>query len=87
MATYQATLGKHGRLVIPARARHALELREGDNLLVEVQGNRIVLETEAALLERLYAAAGSRAEDELPSEELIRERRAEARREKAKADS
>jgi AbrB family looped-hinge helix DNA binding protein len=85
MATYHTRLGKHGRIVIPAQARHALKLQEGDNLLVEVNGNRIVLETEAALLERLYDAAGSRAEGQLPSEDLIRERREEAKRERSKA--
>ena len=76
-------LGQNGRMVIPSELRHNLELREGDELLVTVEGKRLVLETEAALLERLYATVGGPPEGELVSEELIRERREEAKREAA----
>jgi AbrB family looped-hinge helix DNA binding protein len=87
MATFHTRLGKSGRIVIPAEARQALGLKEGDSLLVEAQDNRLVLETEAALLQRLYDAVGPRAEGALPSEELIRERHEEAKRERAKPES
>jgi AbrB family looped-hinge helix DNA binding protein len=74
-------LGQNGRMIIPAELRHNLELKEGDELLVTVEGKRLVLETEAALLERLYATVGEPLEGELISDELIRERREEAERE------
>lgn len=76
-------LGQNGRMVIPAELRHSLELKEGDELLVTVEGKRLVLETEAALLERLYQTVGEPPESELVSDELIRERREEAEREAA----
>ncbi len=76
-------LGQNGRMIIPAELRHSLDLKEGDELLVTVEGKRLVLETEAALLERLYATVGEPPEDELVSDELIRERREEAQREAA----
>ena len=76
-------LGQNGRMIIPAELRHSLELKEGDELLVTIEGKRLVLETEAALLERLYATVGEPPEGELVSDELIRERREEAKRELA----
>jgi AbrB family looped-hinge helix DNA binding protein len=76
-------LGQNGRMIIPAELRHSLDLKEGDELLVTVEGKRLVLETEAALLERLYATVGEPPKGKLVSDELIRERREEAEREVA----
>ncbi len=76
-------LGQNGRMIIPAELRRKLELNEGDELLVTVVGKRLVLETEAALLERLYDTVGEPADGELVSDSLLRERREEAEREAA----
>ncbi len=76
-------LGQNGRMIIPAELRRDLELKEGDELLVTVVGKRLVLETEAALLERLYVTVGEPADGELVSDSLLRERREEAEREAA----
>ena len=76
-------LGQNGRMIIPAELRRDLELKEGDELLVTVVGKRLVLETEAALLERLYETVGEPADGELVSDSLLRERREEAEREAA----
>lgn len=75
-------MGLNGRVVIPASMREALNLKTGDALVATVEGKRLVLATESALLRQLYNAAGS-PEGELASDELIRERREEARREAA----
>ena len=74
-------LGQNGRMIIPAELRHGLNLKEGDELLVTLDNKRLILETEEALLERLYQAVGEPPKGELVSEELLRERREEARRE------
>lgn len=74
-------LGQNGRVIIPADIRHLLGLKAGDELLVTLEDKRLVLETEGALLERLYRAVGEPPEGELVSEELLRERRDEAGRE------
>ena len=76
-------LGQNGRMIIPAELRRDLELKEGDELLVTVMGKRLVLETEAALLERLYDTVGKPADGELVSDSLLRERREEAESEAA----
>jgi AbrB family looped-hinge helix DNA binding protein len=76
-------LGQNGRMIIPAEVRHTLGLREGDELLLSIGDKRLVLETEEALLERLYQTVGEPPVDELVSEELLRERREEAKQESA----
>ena len=76
-------LGQNGRMIISVELRHNLELKEGDELLVTVEGKRLILETEAALLERLYSTVGEPPEGELVSNELIHERRKEAKRDEA----
>jgi AbrB family looped-hinge helix DNA binding protein len=80
-------IGKNGRIVIPANFREALSLSENDPVVATLEGKRIILETEAALLERLYQMVGTVSEGELVSEELIRERREEAQREQHEVES
>lgn len=76
-----AQLGVKGRLVVPQSVRSRLHVQEGDTLLfIEEQGG-VRVTTRAALIEEL---AGSLAEDDGRdfTEELLQERREEARREK-----
>jgi AbrB family looped-hinge helix DNA binding protein len=79
---FQIQLGDRGRLVLPAQIRKQLNLREGDELLVTVQPDgslrlmsprQVVRETRG-----LYRA---RARRRSLADELIAERRAEAKRE------
>ena len=53
-------LGLNGRVVIPARARHSLHIKEGDSLLLTVDeaSGRLILETEEAVVKRLRALVG-----------------------------
>ena len=76
-------LGQNGRIIIPADVRRNLDFKAGDELLITIDDKRLILETEAALLARLYRAAGSPPEGELVSDTLLRERRDEAAREAA----
>jgi AbrB family looped-hinge helix DNA binding protein len=80
-------IGKNGRIVIPANLREVLGLSENDPVVATLEGKRIILETEEALLERLYQMVGPAPEGELVSEELIRERREEAQREQHEEES
>ena len=72
-------LGPQGRLVIPSDLRKALCVKPGDALVACLDGDRLVLRPRRALEEELWAmfqnVEGSLADD------LIRERREEARRE------
>jgi len=79
---FRVQLGDRGRLVLPAELRKRLNLREGDQLLVTVQADgslrlmsprQVVRETRG-----LYRAQAGRRS---LADELIAERRAEAKRE------
>lgn len=77
-------IGPQGRVVIPAEMRRALEIQPGETLMAHVEEDRLVLERREQILERLRGElrqatpAGTSMVDE-----LIAERRAEARREAA----
>ena len=74
-------LGKQGRLVIPAVLRRALGLRPGDRLIARQEGDRIVLEKREEILSRVkrrFAVVPAQVD---LVEELLAERRAEAKRE------
>ena len=74
METVNLRIAQNGRISIPKEMRQALGLEDGDEVMVSVEGKRLVIESEAALLERLYAAVGDPAEGELVSEGLLAER-------------
>lgn len=81
---FTVRLGARGRLVLPAEIRRRLSLREGDQLIVVVEPDgRIAL---TSLREQVHRCRGM-LEHVAPKrrlvDELIRERREEARREDA----
>jgi AbrB family looped-hinge helix DNA binding protein len=73
------TVGPQGRLVIPSEIRRALGISPGDVLLAVVEDDRLVLEKREAVLQRLRRRF-AHVEVSL-ADELIAERRSEARRE------
>jgi AbrB family looped-hinge helix DNA binding protein len=79
----EARLGDQGRLVIPAAARRALGLRAGDVLSVRVEADHLVLERRAAVLARLRERFAAVPRSVSLVDELLSERREEARREQA----
>ena len=79
----EVSLGRQGRLVIPAALRRSLGLSEGDTLVARQEEGRLVLEKPEAIRQRLRARfARVRAEGQLV-DELLAERRQEALRERA----
>ena len=81
---YIITLGERGRLVLPAPVRRRLDLHPGDRLIVtvEAQGDlRIVSAREQA--RHLFGIYHDLAPGRSLADELITERREEARREDA----
>ena len=85
METVNLRISQNGRISIPKEMRQCLGLEDGDEVMVSVEGKRLVIESEAALLERLYAAVGEPAEGELISDQLMAERREEAKLEDGEA--
>ena len=75
-------INQNGRIVIPAAIRHEMGLRAGETLLMEVEDGVLRIESYSARIRRIqqefaqYAKPGV-----LASDELIAERREEARRE------
>jgi AbrB family looped-hinge helix DNA binding protein len=77
--TSLVSVGPKGRVVIPADIRRELSIHEGSELVALVEGEAVVLVPRSAIKKRLrsiFADVGTSM-----SEELIRERRAEAQRE------
>jgi AbrB family looped-hinge helix DNA binding protein len=74
-------VGPQGRLVIPAPLRRALGIAVGDMLIASTEDNRLVLERPDAVLERLRGRFQHLPPDTSLADELISDRREEARRE------
>lgn len=74
-------VGPQGRIVIPAAVREELGLGVGEELTAHVEDGRLILERREDVARRLRESFASVAPGRLLSEELIAERREEARRE------
>ena len=76
------TVGPKGRVVVPAQIRRQLGIDEGTELMARVEGDGLVLEPRSAAIDRLQTLVRAAVpEDVSLVDELIAERRAEARRE------
>ena len=75
-------LGAQGRLVVPASIRKALGFRPGETLVARIENGHLVIEKPEAVERRLHAHF-RKFEGRSLAEELIAERREEARREDA----
>lgn len=79
------SIGPQGRIVVPARFRRELGLAEGATLAITSDGRRLILEPRDEVLRRARARyARARPGGRRLSDELIAERREEARRESAR---
>jgi AbrB family looped-hinge helix DNA binding protein len=74
-------VGPKGRVVVPAPIRRQLGIEEGTELLARIEGDGIVLEPRTAALRRLQALFAHIPRDVSLVDELLAERREEARRE------
>jgi AbrB family looped-hinge helix DNA binding protein len=83
-AERQVSVGPQGRIVIPAGIRRALGLVEGTRLAVRAEEGRLILEPREEVLRRIRGRYARVAGKRRLSDELIRERRLEARRESAR---
>jgi AbrB family looped-hinge helix DNA binding protein len=82
MATISARVEKSGRILIPAAVRRSLNLHEGSEVLLHIDETGIQIGTRTQALERVQARLRKYISPKRRlSEELIKERRAEARKE------
>jgi len=84
MEQFTVSVDGSGRILIPAKVRKQLNLRKGSELIARMDNKqRLVLNTRAQALRQAQEFFSKlRPEGTLWSEELIRERREEARRER-----
>ena len=77
-----ARLSENGRIVIPAEIRQKLELSPGDTVLLSVEGYVLKIEPQRARIRRVQESMRQLLPpDRVLSDELIADRREEARRE------
>lgn len=80
-ASVDVSLGRQGRLVIPASLRRSLGLEEGDRLVARQEANRLVIEKPEQIKQRLKARFAQVPAERNLVDELIADRREESRRE------
>jgi len=76
-------IGPQGRVVIPAALRRAVGMNVGDTLIARIDDGRIVLEKTSVVVGRLRERFRAIPADVSLADELIADRRAEARAEGA----
>lgn len=81
MTSIPVKVGPKGRVVVPASIRRELGVEEGTELLARVEGDGIVLEPRTAAIRRIQELFAHVPRDVSLVDELIAERREEARRE------
>ena len=81
--SYSAKLIKGGKIVIPAELRREFGFKEGDSLVLEREGDGLVIKSYAQVVREVQATFKAMLGDRSRSmvDELIAERRAEAARE------
>ena len=81
-----ARLNENGRVVIPAAIRRQMGFSAGDTLLFSIDGDTLKIESHRARIRRVQESLRSLIPpDRCLSEELIADRREEARREMEEA--
>lgn len=79
--SYHAKLVKGGKIVIPAELRRELNLTDGDTLVVERDGDSIVIKPGRQVLREIQAEMRRLIKKPFTVDDFIAERRGEAERE------
>ncbi|HEB63887.1 MAG TPA: AbrB family transcriptional regulator [Gammaproteobacteria bacterium] len=78
MQTAELSVGKQGRIVIPANLRHQLAIESGSQLIAWVEGGRLIMESKEQLWQSVHQACSTVPKDVDLAQELINERRKSA---------
>ncbi len=76
--TYHSKIIAGGKIVIPADLRRELGFADGDTLVVEREGETVVLKSRAQVLREIQASVRKHLKRPFTVDEFIAERRAEA---------
>jgi AbrB family looped-hinge helix DNA binding protein len=81
--SFAVRVGPKGRIVVPAPLRHELGMEEGADVVARAERGRLVVEPRAVVLDRLRASVRRNVPEHVSLvDELLDERRREARRER-----
>lgn len=78
MEAIALSVGKQGRIVIPANLRQQLAIKAGSHLIAWVENGRLILETKNQLWQTIHAASNHIPQTTDLAQELIDERRVAA---------
>ena len=81
MTQTEVQLDPQGRLVIPAQLRRSLGFESGDSLIARTEDGRLILEKAETIKQRLKSRFAHLPQTTSLAEELIADRREEAKRE------
>ncbi len=81
MNATELSVGKQGRIVIPAPLRQQLALKHGAQLMAWVEDGKLIMESKQQLWQSIHQACNKIPEDINLSKELIAERREAAKQE------
>lgn len=81
MEAVELSVGKQGRIVIPANLRQQLAIQAGSHLIAWVENGRLILETKKQLWQSIHAACQHVPQETDLAQELIDERREAAEKE------
>lgn len=76
--TFHAKMIKGGKIVIPAALRHALGFDDGDVVVVQREGDAIVLRSQATMLKDIRAKVKAGLKHPITLESYLQEKWAEA---------
>lgn len=76
--SYHAKLIKGGKIVIPAALRRELGFEEGDSLVVELDGDRIVVKSQNSMLKDIRAKVKAGLKRPLTLDSYLKEKWEEA---------
>jgi AbrB family looped-hinge helix DNA binding protein len=83
MQITELSVGKQGRIVIPANLRHQLAIEPGAQLVAWVENGRLIMESKQQLWQSIHQACSKTAKATDWAQELINDRREAAKRENA----
>ena len=83
MQTSELSVGKQGRIVIPANIRHQLAIEPGAQLVAWVEDGRLIMESKQQIWQSIHLECNKISEKTDMAMELINERRESAKKENA----
>lgn len=75
------TIGRQGRMVIPAKLRRSLNIQQGDAFTAHIEDDRLILESRETVLKRIKDRFSHVPREVSMVDDLIEERREAGRKE------